>query len=144
MARMLDCHMEKVGLFPGLCPYARHFIILASAVDRDVNGGPVGRNWLCQGFQMLHLSFTFFIYISLISFRIDHNYVFGTGRREKPKMTQTKTPRKLKNQLRIRRWKSRVNWYGRSEMPCRKTFLLMLWKACSNLMIRNYPLARAR
>ena len=29
---------------PGLCPQARHFIILASSVDRDVNGGPVGRN----------------------------------------------------------------------------------------------------
>ena len=29
---------------PGLYPKARHFIILASSVDRDVNGGPVGRN----------------------------------------------------------------------------------------------------
>ena len=29
---------------PGLFPYARHFIILASSVDRDVNGGLVGRN----------------------------------------------------------------------------------------------------
>ena len=29
---------------PGLCPYARYFITLASSADRDVNVGPVGRN----------------------------------------------------------------------------------------------------
>ena len=33
--------------------------MLASSVDRDVNGGPVGRNQLCQWFQTLNLSFIF-------------------------------------------------------------------------------------
>ena len=33
--------------------------LLASSVDRDVNGGPVGRNWLRQWFRTLNLSFTF-------------------------------------------------------------------------------------
>ena len=32
---------------------------LASSVDRDVNGGPVRRNWLRQWFQTLNLPFTF-------------------------------------------------------------------------------------
>ena len=34
-----------------------------TSVDRDVNGGPVGRNWLRQWFQTLNLSFTLFFYI---------------------------------------------------------------------------------
>ena len=33
--------------------------MLASSVDRDVNGSPVGRNWLRQWFQTLNLPFTF-------------------------------------------------------------------------------------
>ena len=33
--------------------------MLASSVDRDVNSGPVGQNWLRQWFQTLNLSFTF-------------------------------------------------------------------------------------
>ena len=37
--------------------------MLASSVDRDVNGGPVGRKGLHQWFQTLNLSFTFYIYI---------------------------------------------------------------------------------
>ena len=40
-----------------------HFITLASSVDGDVNGAPVGRNWLRQWFQTLNLSFTFTFYI---------------------------------------------------------------------------------
>ena len=31
-------------------------------MDRDVNVGPVGRNWLRQGFQTLNLSFTFTLF----------------------------------------------------------------------------------
>ena len=31
----------------------------ASSVDKDVSGGPVGRNWLRQWFQTSNLSFTF-------------------------------------------------------------------------------------
>ena len=42
VAGTLDWHVEKVDSYPGLCPYARHFIMLASSVDRDVNGGPIG------------------------------------------------------------------------------------------------------
>ena len=33
--------------------------MLTSSVDRDVNGGPVGRNWLRWWFKTLNLSFTF-------------------------------------------------------------------------------------
>ena len=54
-----DWQSETGGFEIGLWPWARHFIILASSVDRYVNGGPVGRNWLIQRFQMLNLSFTF-------------------------------------------------------------------------------------
>ena len=63
VARMSDCHADKVGSFLGLCSWAWHFITLASSVHRDVNGGPVGRNWLGQWFQTSNLSFTFFCYV---------------------------------------------------------------------------------
>ena len=46
-------------------PKARHFTILASSVDRDVNVGSVDRNWLRRWFQTLNLSFT-------ITFMTDH------------------------------------------------------------------------
>ena len=49
---------------PSVCPQARHFTTLASSVDRDVNVGPIGRNWLRRWFQTLIPSFTFYIYIS--------------------------------------------------------------------------------
>ena len=51
-------YASKLGLYPRLV----HFITLASSVDRDVTGGPVGRNWFDQWFQTLNLSFTFYIY----------------------------------------------------------------------------------
>ena len=49
-------HAGNVGSFP------RHFIILASSVDRGVNSGPVGRKWPSQRFQTLNLSCTFFTF----------------------------------------------------------------------------------
>ena len=39
-----ETSLTALDIRPGLCPSARHFIILAASVDRDVNGGPVGRN----------------------------------------------------------------------------------------------------
>ena len=46
-----DCHVEKVGSFPGLCTLARHLIMLASSVDRDVNGCPVGQTGFVSDFK---------------------------------------------------------------------------------------------
>ena len=40
VGRALDCHAGKMDSFPS---QARHFIMLASSVYRDVTGGPVGR-----------------------------------------------------------------------------------------------------
>ena len=59
VARASDSRAEKVDSFPGLCSYARHFIMLASPVAMNVNGCPVGRIWHRQCFQPLNLSFTF-------------------------------------------------------------------------------------
>ena len=58
--------IQIVGYYSHLCGLIwpivskdkHHFIILASPVNRDVNGGPVGWNWLCRWFQTLNLSFT--------------------------------------------------------------------------------------
>ena len=41
-AGALDLQSEKVGLNLTCARKARRFIILASSVDRDVNGGPIG------------------------------------------------------------------------------------------------------
>ena len=62
VARASDCHTEKWVRFS-----ARHFIMLASSVDRDANGGPVGWNWLRHWFETLTPQFTcctFFLKIS--------------------------------------------------------------------------------
>ena len=44
---------------------ARHFITLASSVDRDINGGPIGWNWLCQWCQTLAKPIIYVLYLHL-------------------------------------------------------------------------------
>ena len=50
VARDLEAQSEKVG-----SNQARHSITLASSVNRAVNGGLVGRNWLRRWFQLSNL-----------------------------------------------------------------------------------------
>ena len=49
----------NVGWFPRLLSLSKT-LYHTSSVDGDVNGGPVGRNWLRKWFQTLNLSFTYF------------------------------------------------------------------------------------
>ena len=63
---VVHCIALCCGFVSSACaPQATHISILASSVNRDVNGDPVGRDWLRQWFQTLSLSFTFFKYIFL-------------------------------------------------------------------------------
>ena len=41
--------------------------MLASSVDRDVNGGPIGRNWLPQWFQTFNLSLTYLLIVIYVA-----------------------------------------------------------------------------
>ena len=70
LGRNLNLDTGQNCFMLSLCPYARHSIILASAVDRDVNGGPVDWNWLRRWFQRLNLSFTSFTLLHL------HFYIY--------------------------------------------------------------------
>ena len=60
VARVSDSQSEKVSLNLACAHKRCTFIILASYVDRDANGGPASRNWLHQWYQTLNLSLILF------------------------------------------------------------------------------------